>query len=365
MKASHLARLFLYFHFIISEIMIDVIIVGSGISGCSLYWELVNNGKTVHMISNTQLASSSVAAGVYNPTVLKRFTPVWKASEQLDLVVPFYKGIQETLGVNLLHPISILRRFHDEREARTWQRKSLRDDLKDFMHSNVNHYAFDGVEAAYGFGEVNGTGWLDTVGYMNATMDHVNRQHSLTKENFNYSQCEVCEGRVNYKDITSAKIIFADGFGMMSNPYFNYLPMQGNKGEVLTVRIPGLKLNHIIKSSVFLMPYKEDLFWVGATYDRDDLSYEATKSGLEYLISRLEGFLTLPYEIVDHKAGIRPTTIDRRPFLGSHPDHSNVYVFNGMGSRAVLVAPWASQLLYNSIYNDIPLLDEVDIKRFG
>jgi glycine/D-amino acid oxidase-like deaminating enzyme len=68
---------------------------------------------------------------------------------------------------------------------------------------------------------------------------------------------------------------------------------------------------------------------------------------------------------VDHKAGIRPTTIDRRPFLGSHPDHSNVYVFNGMGSRAVLVAPWASQLLYNSIYNDIPLLDEVDIKRFG
>lgn len=140
--------------------------------------------------------------------------------------------------------------------------------------------------------------------------------------------------------------------------------MQGNKGEVLTIKVPGLELDYIIKSSVFLMPYKEDLFWVGATYDRDDHSYDPTSQGIEFLTSRLERFLKLPYEIIDHKAGIRPTTSDRRPFLGAPLEHANVHLFNGMGSRAVLVAPWAAQVLCDAIYENIPLPADVDINRF-
>lgn len=141
--------------------------------------------------------------------------------------------------------------------------------------------------------------------------------------------------------------------------------MQGNKGEVLTIKIPSLKLDYIIKSSVFLMPYTDDLFWVGATYSRDDLSDLPTDNSREFLTSRLELFLKVPYDVVDHKHGIRPTSIDRRPFVGSNAEFKNYLVFNGMGSRAVLITPWAAQQLYDSIYNGVSLHPEINIERFN
>jgi glycine oxidase len=68
---------------------IDIIIVGSGIAGCTLAWQWLLNGKSVLMISDVEKGSSAVAAGVYNPTILKRFTSVWKAGVQLDVLTDF------------------------------------------------------------------------------------------------------------------------------------------------------------------------------------------------------------------------------------------------------------------------------------
>jgi glycine/D-amino acid oxidase-like deaminating enzyme len=56
--------------------------------------------------------------------------------------------------------------------------------------------------------------------------------------------------------------------------------------------------------------------------------------------------------------------MDRRPFVGSHQNNQNVYVFNGMGSRASLVAPWAARHLFNSMYKGEVLPEEMDIARF-
>jgi glycine oxidase len=39
--------------------------------------------KKIVVIDNNQNASSKVAGGLYNPVILKRFTAVWNAQEQL------------------------------------------------------------------------------------------------------------------------------------------------------------------------------------------------------------------------------------------------------------------------------------------
>ena len=70
------------------------------------------------------------------------------------------------------------------------------------------------------------------------------------------------------------------------------------------------------------------------------------------------------YEIIEHKASIRPSTIDRRPIIGSHPNYKNIYLLNGMGSRGVLLAPTLSFWLYNHIYKSSPIPKEADINRF-
>jgi len=67
---------------------------------------------------------------------------------------------------------------------------------------------------------------------------------------------------------------------------------------------------------------------------------------------------------VTHTAGIRPTVIDRKPLLGSHHLHRNAAVFNGLGTRGVLIAPYAAPILYNHLTNQNPIPREISIERF-
>lgn len=344
--------------------MKDIIIVGSGIAGCTLVWTWLLRNHSVVMISNCENTSSSVAAGVYNPTVLKRFTPIWNAQAQLDVMLPFYKNIENTLGQTFIKQTPILRRLHDDREAGTWSRKAMRDDLKDFMIPDVITDRVSYINAPYGYGRVTPTGWCDTTAFMNASTAHLSQSDSFVQDNFDHNLLQLHDDHVIYKDIKARHILFAEGYAMRFNPYYKHLPLQGNKGELLIVRIANFKLDYIIKSSVFLMHYKDDLFWVGATYNSEDLKMSPTVDARDYLISRLEKFLELPYEIVDHKVGIRPTTQDRRPFLGTTDSLRRHFIFNGMGSRAVLLAPWCALQLYDHVVNDKPLDVAIDCNRF-
>lgn len=344
---------------------VDIIIVGSGIAGCTLAWQWLLQGKSVLMIADGKKGSSAVAAGVYNPTILKRFTSVWKAVDQLEVLNDFYPRIEALLDATFLHPIDILRRFHDEREIKTWKKKAVKEDLNGFMSEDTLAYENPAIHAPFDYGKVSGTGWVDTSSYMELTIDYLQSMSSYRSEDFDFKELRHYVDHVVYKESIADRIIFAEGFQMLSNPFFNNLPLEGNKGEVFTIKVPDLKLDYIIKSSVFLMPFTDDLFWVGATYNRDDVSDVPTSDAKEFLTSRLERFLKLPYKIVEHKYGIRPTTKDRRPFVGAHKEYKNYMVFNGMGSRAVLMAPWAAQQLFNSIYKDHALDPEIDIERFN
>lgn len=344
--------------------MKDVLIIGGGIAGTTLAWHWFLQGKSIHWIADDQPSSSHVAAGVFNPVVLKRFSPVWKAQEQLDALFPFYDRVTSYLPYPVIQLLPVWRRFHDDKERSTWIKKSNRDDLSSLMNSQLIDCHLNSIKALNGFGIVNNTGYLDTLSYMQHSMDYFEGRNEFVKGLFDYQLLMINQDYVSYKGIHAQHIIFAEGNGLSHNPWFKQLPLQGNKGQLLIIKCPELDLKQIIKSSVFLMPYKKDLFWVGATYDRDYESLEPTQDAREYLISKLDVFLKLPYEIIDQKSGIRPTTMDRRPFVGQHGDYDNLYVFNGMGSRASLIAPWAAQQLFESIYEHKSLPEEMDVARF-
>lgn len=345
--------------------MKDVLIVGSGIAGCSLAWKWYFEGKSVALAGDRCKGSSAVAAGVFNPTILKRFTSVWKAQEQLQYLKVFYREIEKLTGARLLYDSPILRRFHDDKEAQTWVGKAHREDLKHFIRPSVEDIDIDGIRAVDGFGLVDCAGWLDTLEFMQVTQSFFDRSGSFIPSHVEHSSLVHHDNHVEYNGHSYHKILFAEGYALRDNPFFNNLPLQGNKGEVITIKVPGLKMDYTVKSSVFIMPYKEDLFWVGATYNRHDLTDTPTQAGIDFLTSRLESFMTLPYEIIEHKYGIRPTTVDRRPFIGQHPEFKNYCIFNGMGSRAVLIAPWASQMLFDHLYRQEELHPEVNINRFN
>ena len=78
---------------------VDYLIIGSGLAGILFAEVLKSQHKTFLIIDDASQQSSVVAGGLYNPVILKRFTEVWKAKEQLDLAIPIYERLENSLGI--------------------------------------------------------------------------------------------------------------------------------------------------------------------------------------------------------------------------------------------------------------------------
>ncbi|NAY92161.1 FAD-dependent oxidoreductase [Muricauda sp. JGD-17] len=344
--------------------MLDYLVVGHGLAGISFCEVLEEQGKRFKVISDDSQQASQVAGGLYNPVILKRFTMAWKAKEQMEHIVPFYSRLEKKLQVKLDYKVPVLRRFASIEEQNAWFEASDRPGLEHFISTNLINNNNPHIDAPFGFGEVKHTGRIDTKTLIVSYVQYLEQKSFLDSENFDFAKFGIKQGHVAYKDIKAKRIVFACGYGLNQNPFFNYLPLNGTKGELLTIKAPDYKEQNVIKSAVFTIPLGNDLYRVGATYKWKDKTNTPTESAKEELLEKLKTFLRCGFEVVEHVAGIRPTVVDRRPLVGQHPEHRNVYVLNGFGSRGVLIAPYASIQLYNAIEHQEKLEPELDIARF-
>jgi len=343
---------------------VDYIIVGCGLASISFCEQLRQNKYSFVVFDDQSQKSSLVAAGLYNPVILKRFSEVWKAKEQLEIALPLYKSIENELNITIDFKLKLLRRFTSVEEQNMWFNASDKPKLEPYLSLKLLKNTNDHIDAPFGFGEVLKAGRLDTETLIDAYKSILRSNDCLIETTFSHDLLRINDSKVNYEDISAKNIVFTEGFGMKQNPYFKDLPLNGTKGEVLTIKSKALQLSHAIKSSVFVIPLGNDLYTVGSTYNWNDKSNRPTEKGKEELLSKLKSFVTCDFEVIEHVAGIRPTVKDRRPLVGRHPEYSNIYVLNGLGTRGVMIAPYVAQELYNYIQHDIPLDPEIDIKRF-
>ncbi len=344
--------------------MLDYLIVGLGLAGISFCEQLEAHGRTYHVISDDSQTSSAVAGGLYNPVILKRFTLAWRANEQLELAMPFYRKLEKKLGVILNHDLSIVRRFNSVEEQNLWFESMDKPHLSDFLSTEIHSNTNVNVHAPYGFGTVLKTGRIDTEELLQKYSEYLVQRKNLTFERFDYSLLKIENDEVSYGAIKARYIVFAEGFGLKNNPYFNYLPLNGNKGEYVIIEAPELNEVNAIKANIFCIPLGKNRYKIGANYNRTDVTSEPTQDARKELLQKMETFIKCDYHIVDHVAGVRPTVVDRRPLVGRHPENHNLFVLNGFGSRGVLIAPYASLELYRFIEEQKPLNAEIDMERF-
>ena len=344
--------------------MIDTLIVGFGIAGLNYAEQLRRHNRSFVVLAPREESASNLAAGIINPTVLKRFNSVWKSDKFLNYALTHYNELQDLVQTKIIHSTPILRILNNKREQNDWVSACSKPFLKNYLNNNlISGENYNGIKAPFNYGEIKKSAKVDNVAlissyqkkiisnqYIDCKMDH-------TKLEFN------TEG-ILYKGIQAKKIVFCEGFQSAKNPFFNYLPLVGTKGEMLIIKCDRLTDEVIFKGPIFLSPIGEKKFWVGATFDRQDKTTFITKKGNEWLLSKLDKFLNLPYQILEHKAQIRATVVDRRPLLGIHPLNNKLFILNGMGTRGVLMAPLLSQWLYEYIENQSKLPEESDIKRF-
>ncbi len=344
--------------------MFDYLIVGLGLAGISFCEQLEKQGKSYLVISDDSQTASLVAGGLYNPVILKRFTLAWKAKEQLEIAIPFYTHLERKLAVKLNHRLPVYRRFASIEEQNLWFEASDKKGLSEFLSAEIHPNTNQRIDAPFGYGEVLGTGRINTKLLVSSYSKYLQKKGLLVAERFDYAALQIEKEAIRYKSHRVQKIVFAEGFGLRNNPFFNYLPLQGSKGEYLLIKAPGLQEENALKSSIFVIPEGNDIYRVGANYERNDTTNAPTETAKNELLQKWEKLVHGDYQVVDQIAGVRPTVSDRKPLVGQHPQHGNLYVLNGFGSRGVMIGPYASRQLYRSISENISLDEELNIDRF-
>lgn len=345
--------------------MVDYIVVGLGLAGTAFCENLRRNNKTFVVFNDRSQTSSRVAGGLYNPVILKRFTLSWRADEQLPIATRFYTDLEKLLDVRFDKKLSVLRKFASIEEQNLWFEAADKVKLKPYLDTTLIANENAALKVPFKFGKVLQTGKLNTNLLFDSYENWLRDNDKLMMDTFDYDQIQFEKDCITYQNIKAKHIVFTEGFGLMRNPYFNYLPMQGSKGEYIVIEAKGLDESNIIKSSIFFIPLGNDLYKVGATYNRNQKDNVTTEEAKNELVGKLKNLLDCSFTVVDHVAGMRPTVKDRRPLVGQHPKHKNLWVLNGFGSHGIAIAPWAARSLYYYIESKIPLLPEMDITRFG
>lgn len=342
---------------------VDYLIVGSGLAGICFAETCLLHHKKIIVLNDTSQNSTTIAGGLYNPIVLKRFTKIWEAEAQLAVSIPFYKKLEEKLNTTFLYEIPLLRKLNNIEEQNNWFAASDKPSLSNYLSSELETLNNEAIQSNYKFGKVHETGFLDTDKFKKSYTNYLVAENGYLEETFDYSKLVIQDDHVAYNTIQAKQIVFAEGFGLNKNPYFNNLPLDGTKGELLIIKSENLKLNEIINSSIWILPLGNDLYKVGATYNWQDKTNQKTEEAKLELVTNLKELLNCDFEIIEHLAGVRPTVKDRRPLLGKHYKHNNLFILNGMGTRGVLFAPYLSDKLFQYIENKTELDNEISIER--
>lgn len=335
--------------------MNKVIIVGWGLAGTTLAWHLHQRKIAFQVIDNGNNHSSRVAAGLVNPIVFKRLTKSWQADILMPYAENFYTNIESALNIKLLSRKNTYSIFSSVEDENNWAVKNGDERFNAFM-GEIKSIKIDKVANDFGLGEVKTFGNLDT----NLFLDE-------SKKYFVDAGVDFIEEDFNYQDVTSTtetNFFFCEGAGIKNNPWFNYLPMKPTHGEVLTVRAKDLDIDFVLSKNMFVLPLGNNLFKIGATYNWELDEPIITDAGKLEIIEKFESFVTCKYEIISHEAGVRPTVSDRRPLLGTHPSQKNAHIFNGLGTKGVMIAPYYSEQLINHLVEGKDLDKEVNISRF-
>ncbi len=346
--------------------LFDYFIVGQGIAGSVLALQLIEKGYTVCVINNSTLSKSSyVAAGIWNPVVFKRLTKSWMADDIIPSLNDFYKKSEILFNTSLITYRNIIKPFTEKQEELLWLKKSETEN--NYLQNSVfENYQLTHEIKISSYSNVLEAGNINLHEFLNQTKKYLIDNFSYLDEEFLFSDLEITDEKIKYKNFYANRIIFCEGHLISKNPYFNWLPFKPAKGEVLTIYCENLNLeNDILNKGKFIMPLGNNTYKFGATYEWTNFNDEPTEKGLSELEEKLKTLINLPYTILKHEAGVRPSVIDRRPVIGCHPKFKNIFVFNGLGTKGVMLAPYFANQFVENLKNGTKLQVDVDISRFS
>ncbi|WP_020527484.1 NAD(P)/FAD-dependent oxidoreductase [Flexithrix dorotheae] len=344
---------------------LDYLIIGQGIAGTILSHTFIQNGKKVMVVDNGKKhISSRIAAGIFNPITGRKMVKTWYGDHLFPFFHQFYPEFENFLDCSFFHQLKVYHPFDTQEKQNDWLAAMGEPKFQDYVGGFEDGKEYQGiVKGDFGGMKVHQAGYVDISLMLDEYRKWLDKNNFLIAEEFSEREMSFEEDFIQWKDFSAKKVIFCDGTGSTKSSFFHWLPFRPVKGELLVVKLASEPICEIISRGCWVLPVGNGLYKVGATYDHSELNFSPSEKGRMILEERLQALLKIPYEIVDQKAGVRPATYDRRPFIGIHPENPKIGIFNGLGAKGISLAPYFANMFYNHLEKNDSLIMEVDIKR--
>ncbi len=345
---------------------VDYLIIGQGLAGTVLALELIRAGKRVLVVDNGhRSAASTAAAGIINPVTGKRLARSWKIDVLLPSAMEYYSQWEREYGATVFHPRTVRRFLNEDQRRRYWPRRRASGELNDFLVQPParDSGSFPGLCAEGEPVEFGPAGFVDTRVFLEVSRNVLAGQDAVCNEDFHCDALRIGKSGVTWGRVRAGRVIFCEGYRAAGNPFFDWLPFTPAKGEILGLRLPGIPRDRILNNGKWLLPAGGDEVRVGATYEWARLDERPTESGRRKLLEAFRSLVDLPAEVLDHRAGVRSILKDTKPVAGLHPGYDSIGVFNGLGSKGVMIAPYYARQFVTCLEQGRSLDDEVDVRR--
>lgn len=348
---------------ITSHKKLDYLIIGQGLVGTWLSYYALQAGKTCMVVNDSHTPSASqVASGVINPVTGRRIVQTWMIDTFLPFALKAYSDFGAQLNativkeapVVLIHPSLQMQESFEYRyeHENVYLQKNNASDFEVFMHT------------PFGTGQIDQTIWIDLNLMIAAWREQLIKHQQYIDTKFDIADLKNTSEGISWNGIDAKRIIFCDGIASMQNPYFKMLPFAPNKGEALIVEIKDLPNQAIYKHNLTIVPWKDQLFWVGSNYEWDYKDVAPSIAFRTKMEDALTQLLKIPFTVVDHIVGIRPANQERRPFVGLHPVYPAIGICNGMGTKGCSIAPYFAYQFIEHCENGLAIHPEVSLERF-
>lgn len=319
--------------------MKKILVVGAGLAGSCVSYQLAEQGFEVELLDSSTNVCTRVSGGSINPLVFRRMTKSWRVDEFLPYGKQFYKSAEQLAHRQLMFPVQIRRFFASEQERNYWLKRQETSEYSSYMHpiteedETIVPYA-----NTFGSGRVKEGYYLDVDNLLQALQSHP--QITVKKERMEYDLLDPVTAQ--YANQQYDFVVFCEGYEIKNNPWFNHLAIDPTKGEVLSVQVEGLSTSESFNRKCFTFYIGDNTYKIGATYDWHTDDTTLTETGKLLLLDNLKSLTPHPATVVGQEAGVRPTTKDRRPYIGKHPKFDRLVVFNGLGAKGFMIAPLLS-----------------------
>lgn len=316
-----------------------LLIIGQGLAGTLLGHACERAGLEFKIAdAGHDRAASRVGAGIINPITGQRIVKSRGIDELRGPALETYRELESVLGVPLVREMRVRRFFRDEEEWRIFGKKSASGELAPYA----------GEADADGFW-IEGALRVDTAALIAAA-----RKRWLAAGKLREERIRISDALAEYEQVIACTgADGADGADGLARA----------TGEILRVATEGLDPDVILNRGHWLLPTGAGEARVGATYARGESDAAAARAELERSAAELLG--RRAFAVTAQESGVRVTAPDRYPVAGWTHDVPRLGVFNALGSKGALLAPWVARQWAAQLRDGTGFASEVDAGRFS